>query len=116
MDRIIYLGSPYSHPDPHIMQLRYEFIRDYAAELINRGICAFSPIVYGHEMAKHNTLPTDAAWWEAFNFAFLARSTELHICCIDGWEESKGLKAEIDFAEKNGIPVSFHYPSWTKGN
>ena len=106
---IIYLGSPYSHPDPQTMQLRYEVVRDYAAFLINQGAFVFSPIVYGHEMAKHNAMPTDAVWWESFNFAFLARSNELHVCCMDGWKESKGLQAEIDFAKKNDISIAFDH-------
>lgn len=107
---IVYVASPYSHPDPQIMQFRYEVIRDYCAELIQQGTFAFSPIIYGHEMAKFNEMPTDAAWWEAFNFAFLSIAQELHVCCMDGWKESKGVQAEIDFAEKNGIPVTYDVP------
>jgi len=102
---IIYVASPYSHPEHKVMEERYHLVMKYCSDLINRGQIPFSPIVYGHELAKKHNLPTDAKFWDEFNMSFLRLSRVLHVYCIPGWEKSVGVRREIDFATEIGIPI-----------
>lgn len=46
MKKIIYLASPYSHPDKDVRELRFIQITEYAAEQVSKGNIVFSPITY----------------------------------------------------------------------
>jgi len=105
---MIYLASVYSlNADEHLMQKRYEFVRGVIAEFLNNGVSVFSPIVHCHEVAKHHHLPKDWSFWKKVDLDYLSSCTDLFVLRMDGWKDSVGIRAEIDFARENGIPVTF---------
>lgn len=93
-----YLASPYSSPDKSIEQARYEEVMWFAAQLTNAGWHIYCPIMHCHEMAKRHKLATDAATWRAYNCTMIRYSRGLFIADIDGWEVSKGVTQETQFA------------------
>ena len=107
LKKIIYLASPYSHPNDEIREQRFKDIAKISAELNSQGIIAFSPIVYGHTLLDFKEMPTDWKFWQTFCLSFLQHSDELHVYKMDGWEMSSGIAEEIKFAEQNNIPVKF---------
>ena len=107
LKKIIYLASPYSHPNDEIREQRFKEIAKISAELNSQGIIAFSPIVYGHTLLDYKEMPTDWGFWQTFCLSFLQHSDELHVYKMDGWEKSSGIAEEIKFAEQNNIPVKF---------
>lgn len=104
---MIYLASPYSHPDALTVKTRYLLVEQTAALLIKRGLFVWSPIVHCHEMTGRHIMPTDAEFWKAYNFDFMRRADAIYVLKIPGWELSKGVKMEIDFAIYNGIPLVY---------
>lgn len=100
-----YLASPYSHPDPDMMQARYEAARDMTAVLANSGIFCFCPIAHTHDMAKANHLPTNFEFWDNWNQAMIRGSCGIIVLKLTGWEESKGVTAELQFARSIGKPI-----------
>lgn len=105
---MIYLASPYSHSDPLVRKTRYLLAMQCCAALINGGReFVWSPIVHCHEMAEAYSLPTDAEFWKEYNFDFMRRADKMYILRIPGWDESKGIKMEIEFCELIGIPHTF---------
>ena len=104
---ISYLAGPYSSPHIHIRDRRYQQISFVAAELIKRGELIYSPITSCHPIACDHGLPTDAAFWLHYDLAFLARCDRLLVLQLEGWDRSEGVKHEIEFAEKNCIPVEY---------
>jgi hypothetical protein len=104
---MIYVASPYSHDSKQIMHERYLDVMEYCHHLLLQGHFPFSPIVYGHELALRHDLPTDAEFWWNFNEAFMRRANCLHVYCLPGWKESKGVKKEIEYAEEKGIPIVY---------
>jgi hypothetical protein len=104
---LIYLASPYSHPDPAVRNARYEAVARYTILAIREGFVIFSPIVYGHQLALTGDLPTDAEWWRSFNETVIAACDSMIVLQIDGWQESLGVKMEIEFAASRNIPVVF---------
>ena len=107
---MIYIASPYSHPNPFVVQQRVTAVREYAAKLIMRGECAFSPIVYAHEMALAHGMGTDAKTWAVFNDKMVQAAKAMHVLMLEGYGESLGVQHEIRYAEYLSLPTTFVFP------
>lgn len=103
----IYLGSPYSHHDPAMRHQRYRQVGRAAAHLIREGLIVYSPIVHCHLIAREFGLPKEFEFWERFDYAMLEPAGLLMVLKLPGWEESRGLTAEMAFARKKEIPLKF---------
>jgi hypothetical protein len=103
---LVYLASPYSHPDAKVRQSRYEAACRVAADLMAQGRFVFSPIAHSHGLSQFG-LPTDWGYWEKYDRAILAHCQEVVVLTLEGWQESKGVKAEIEMAHRLGKTVSF---------
>lgn len=102
---MLYIASPYSHPEAAVRNARYLAAFKYTTQCLHQGLIAFSPIVYGHQFALLENMPTDHIWWLEFNEHMLAASTEIHLLKLDGWQMSRGVAHELNFADRHGIPV-----------
>ncbi|HZZ80637.1 MAG TPA: DUF1937 family protein [Gemmataceae bacterium] len=110
---MIYLASPYSHPDPAIRQQRFRAACVVAAALLRAGHTAFSPIVHGHPLIEHG-LPTDWQFWEHWGREMLVRCDGVAVLQLDGWIDSVGVQAEIALARSLAKPLEFVEPSLLK--
>jgi hypothetical protein len=106
---MIYLASPYSHPDPTVREQRFRAACLAAAQLVSAGHIVFSPIAHGHPIALCG-LPTDWRFWEPFDRHLLARCDEVVVLMLDGWETSVGVREEIRIARELGKPVRYLAP------
>lgn len=104
---MIYLASPYTHADQKIQAARYEAVAALTASLIRAGTIVYSPIVNFHYLSREYYLPTDFTFWKDYNLRFLGRCDELYIFTLPGWDISKGVTAERDFARTRHIPAFF---------
>lgn len=104
---MIYLACPYSHKDDEVRNERFHQANLHAGKLIEQGLVVYSPISHTHCIAEHCELPNDWAFWERFDRAFLERSSILCVLQLEGWLESKGVRAEIKIAQDLDIPVMF---------
>jgi len=95
----IYLAAPYSHPDQEIIASRVKYVNKIAARLMKTAI-VYSPISHCHAIAIENELPTDAAFWENQNKAFIKWCDQLVVLKLLGWEQSIGVKQEIAWARE----------------
>jgi len=103
---MIYLASPYSHPDPQVRQARYEAVCRAAAALMREGHAVFSPIAHSHGIARYG-LPLNWEFWERYDLEMLATCEELWVLKLDGWQQSRGVNAEIAAAKTLGKPIRF---------
>jgi hypothetical protein len=106
---MIYLASPYSHPDPAVREFRFREACRAAAKLMRRGQAVFSPIAHSHCIATYG-LPTDWRFWEPFDRHQLECCNEVVVLTLDGWRESVGIQAEIRIAGECGKPVRYVAP------
>jgi len=104
-----YLAIPYTDPDPEVMRQRFELASRTAAELMKRGLLIYSPISHSHPIAQYG-LPIDWEYWQHYDKEILSICDELIIIMADGWETSKGIKAELDMAFQKGMVVSYLKP------
>jgi nucleoside 2-deoxyribosyltransferase len=103
---LIYLASPYSHPDDRVRQARFEAACRTAAELMRQGHVVFSPIAHSHGIAKYG-LPLDWRFWERHDRRFLEVCDALAVLALDGWRESVGVHAEMQIARELEKPIRF---------
>lgn len=105
---MIYLASPYSHPDPFIREQRYLAVMKVLGDMLANRQWAYSPIVHCHELKKVRDLPPGHEFWLEYDFHILNRCGVLVVVPLEGWMESKGVAAEIAEANRAQIPV-YHY-------
>lgn len=107
---LIYLASPYSHENFVIVNARYRDTQDFVARHLAAGRFIYSPIVYAHPLAVRHNLPTSAEWWWAFNKTMIDHCDMIWVLCLRDWENSRGVRDEIDYAEIIGKLVKY-WPS-----
>ena len=108
---LIYLASPYSHIHPHIMDRRHAAVCKAAANFLVSGHTIYSPIAHMHPIQEIAELPTDWDFWERFDTIMLQRCQRVWVLQIPGWDQSKGVAAEIAIAIGLGLPVEYVMPT-----
>lgn len=111
---MIYIASPYSAKLP-LSGLRDEVIEHkrymeacIAAGLIMlKGELVYSPIVHWHIIDRlyHGQLGYED--YLAADCKMLELCDEVHVLMIDGWDKSKGVLLEIEYAKLKGKPIKY---------
>ena len=110
---MIYVASPYSHPDANVRQQRFEAACRAAAGMIRAGHAVFSPISHSCPICSHGNLPEDWAYWEHVDRELLAKCDRMVVLALPGWHESPGVRAEIEIARELSKPISLAWEtSW----
>jgi nucleoside 2-deoxyribosyltransferase len=107
---MIYLASPYSDPDPAVMEQRFDAVCRKAGKLMNAGFVVYSPIAHCHPIAMRVGLPRDWAFWQKFDRVMIRAATDFYVLRLPGWETSKGVAAERKIAEAMGLRTVFINP------
>jgi len=97
---LCYLATPYSKfeggPDR-----AFEAACGLAARLISAGVHLYCPIAHSHGIAIHGGLDgLDHSIWMPLDEAMMARCDVLLVARLPGWDQSEGIKQEIDFFER----------------
>ena len=108
MAGLIYLASPYSHQSAAVREARYLAARSYSIHAIQQGYAMFSPIVYGRDMETQ--IGTDYLSWKEFNDAMVRASASVWVLRLYGWENSKGVEYEVNFARELKLPIAYVDP------
>jgi nucleoside 2-deoxyribosyltransferase len=107
-NELIYLASPYSAPTANQRTRRYKAVCKKAAKLMEEGYNIFCPIAHSHPIETIGMSELhDGDFWLKQDFAILEHCTKMFVFCIPGWQKSKGIAREIDFAAARGIPVEY---------
>ena len=102
----IYLGIPYSHKSRWVRWRRFRKANAIAARLFREGHHVFSPISHCHYLALKHDLPKGSKFWKEYNKCFLDWCEELHYIPLGNtWKTSRGLCAEIKYAERLGKKI-----------
>ena len=103
---MIYLASPYSHPDALVREARFEAACRATAELVRDGHGVFAPVVQGHSLVRFG-VPGDWKFWQPLVSDYLARCDVVLVLQLDGWRESEGVQAEMALAAELGKRVDY---------
>jgi len=109
MTSLIYLASPYSHPDPRVCRARVQLSRQVAAHIQRRQptSAVFSPLVWSVDLGGDSIPNVD---WYALTMRFLEAADQMYIIRAPGWEASKGVCAEVDWWNSKPRLLS---PAWS---
>lgn len=101
----IYLASPYSDPDPQVREQRCQDVQEIAAIFLRAGVPVHCPIAQNHFIAIRHGLPGGWDFWEQVDAPLVACSCLFVAVLLAGWEQSRGLLAEVAIAQAEGIPI-----------
>lgn len=110
MKTLIYLATPYSHPDSEVREGRFRAVNLAAAELMRSGLHIYSPISHTHPIALAGDLPLGWEYWQAYDRAILSACCKLIVLMLDGWNESKGVAGEVAIAQEMGMDIEYLDP------
>lgn len=102
---MIFIASPYTHPDEEVRELRYKQVHYYTRLCMEKGEQVFSPIIYGHSFALINDRAVSFYYWREFNDHILLTCNELRVLKLHGYRESMGVQHEISLAARHGIRI-----------
>lgn len=94
---MIYICSPFTSKKKSLELLRYNRVQRYVAHLMKKGEVPFSPIVYCYPIHLKYSLPGHAAYWKSFNEHMMRKCDEMHVLMLEGWQDSVGVQAEIQW-------------------
>lgn len=101
---IAYLCTPYTR-QPNIDRA-FQQAALIAARLSRAGITIFSPIAHSHPMVRAAGLDhRDPAVYAKLNAKMLDVCNVLIVVHLEGWQESDGMREEIEFFERNHKPI-----------
>ena len=104
--RVVYLACPYTGDTERNME---KFCRT-VARMQKLGTFVISPLFMHFVLPYDSSLGKDWTFWRAYSSELMRRADELHILCLDGWEQSEGIRGEIEIAKELGKPVE-HIPA-----
>jgi hypothetical protein len=108
--RVVYLACPYSDGDARVRKERFEAATRAAAQLIKQGHIVYSPITMTHPIdvvlaGGVGTLGSD--YWVNFDAAFMEFCSEMIILRAPGWDESQGIKREVEYFSTHEKRIRF---------
>lgn len=103
---MIYLASPYTHNNEYIRLRRYRNACK-AASVLMKDYVVFCPIAHSHAIGEVSGDTMDYDFWMAQDLPVLAKCDKMIVLQLDGWDESRGVIAEIEFAKEHNIPVEY---------
>jgi hypothetical protein len=79
-----------------------------AASLMQQGYVVFSPIAHSHAVETNgmDKLETGDFWLDQ-DLVVLSKCDKVIVLMLPGWEYSRGVKREVEFAKKNNIEVEY---------
>jgi hypothetical protein len=101
---LTYLACPFRDKDINVRKKRCAAAHYTAAQLTSQGYHIFSPLTH-NEILVDLVQDMPKEHWLEFDLAILSICKRLFILKLDGWNSSKGVQIEMDFAKKNGIPI-----------
>lgn len=107
---MIYLAQPYTHKRSDVVQARFKIGEFMTWYYMKAGEPIFSPIVMCHKISRLYEMPTDFAFWMDYDYDIISNCDQVRVLKLPGWDQSVGVKAELEFAEKKGITV--RYAEW----
>lgn len=110
---MIYLASPYSHPDPAVVAERIKVFCKIDSMICKEGkgeIVTVSPLAKHLLFVNGSDLPTDWNFWKGYSTTLMTKCSQLWVIKSEGWDTSTGVAAEIDLATRLHLPIRYIDP------
>ena len=107
--RKIFLACPYGHSEDSVVEERFNRCNEVAATIVVAGHAVFSQVTMSHPINRVLQGYDRAAigkLWAPIDAAFMEMLDELVVLDLEGWEQSAGIRREIDYFKGRGRKVS----------
>lgn len=104
---MIYVACPYAHPSVKVREARVHIASQYSGHLLRHGLGVFCPLSYSSGIIAHNRDIAKEVDWYTLDLAFLHSCSNVHVLMLWGYQDSKGVELETDYANIVGIPLSY---------
>lgn len=104
---MIFISIPFSSDYKEVTDYRIKMASIYAGHLLKESFIPVSPILFGSKVLEHVNISSDFKYWEKLCYAYLDTCSEIHVLCLDGFKESKGVQGEIEHAAEKGLKILF---------
>ena len=104
---MIFLASPYSDPDPCVIEARYKEVCCIAGALMERGFVVFSPVAHCHPISIRSHLSSSPKYWGKFDAEFIGACEKVVVVMLPGWEHSLDVAGQIAIAQRLSKPVEY---------
>lgn len=105
---MIFVASPYSHPDASVRYRRFHDVATFTGKKILEGFPVISPIAMSHPVFER--VPETGALfedWVETNHALIDACGQVWVLMLDGWMDSRGVADEIEYCRQKGYPLTF---------
>ena len=106
-----YLALPYTDEDEEVMDFRAAVSDIICADLMNQGRYVYAPISACHHIAKKYDLPRTWEFWKGMDELFVSLCKKFIIITLPGWEDSTGVTAETEIANRHNIEIEYIDPT-----
>ncbi len=105
-----YMASPYTKY-PAGEDAAFQAAAEQSALLLSCGVYVMSAITHAHPIYRAKP-ELGGAWetWAEMDRRLIAASCGMIVCTLESWEESKGIAAEIEFAQSIGRRIVYMVP------
>ena len=110
----IFIISPYTDDDFDVRNRRALEADTYVSELTRQGKVCYSAISAMHHLLYIGELPGTWDYWRMHCEVMMMHAYEVHVLCLDGWEQSEGVKAEIEIAKIFNKKITYVTKAGTK--
>ena len=100
---MIYLSHPFDHPMEAVKERRLDQVAKWASIMVDKYFY-YLPIHSNTPLVEY--LGDKGANWLERDFLVIMNCRAMHVLQLIGWEESKGVRSEIIFANRMGIPIT----------
>lgn len=116
---IIYLAGPYSNNAPissgsstaEKRLARFNAVTEVAKQLIEAEHIVYSPLTMTHPIDLRMANDPGSDYWVAFDEAIMQHCSAIYILKLPGWDQSSGVRREIEFFKEQGIQPVYLSPS-----
>jgi capsule polysaccharide modification protein KpsS len=103
----VFIISPFTHEDDSIVQQRVELTETYVANLIKQGLTVQSQIAMLYYLTTKHDIPITYDFWRKYCHQMLEACEQVHVLCLDGWEQSVGVDDEIKLARRLNKRITY---------
>jgi hypothetical protein len=102
--RFVYVAAPFWHDSETVRAYRRRKAIEYSEQLFFKGILFYSPLMYSERFKDRKARE---GFWIEHGLKMVDVCTEIHVLCLEGWQDSRGIQGEVARAERNGAEVRY---------
>lgn len=110
IDKLYYLATPYSSPDPFELERKYLETLKIDHMLMQMNYFAISPICMSHQQAQRFNTPGHWEYFRDRDLTIIDRCDGIIVGLIEGFTKSVGVLAELTYAMNKGKPCWLFVP------